>query len=292
MTNLDSILKSRDITLPIKFYLFKAVVFPVVMNGYKSWNVKKGEHRRIDAFELWCWRRLLRVPWTTRRSNKSILREIRSGCSLDGLMLKLKLQYIGHLMWRTDSLGKTLMLRRLRAGGEGDERGWDGWIASLTQGRRVWVNCRSWWWTGRPDVLWSMGSQSLTHLSNWTEVLSQIPSELDVACVYHQSLPEEGRSLSSTRCLGWGGRDSFWGSNRENVWMRKVAEWWITSNENTVSPTKKWDLWLNEGVIDPIRGVLKYTFVQKNPVGLPWWLSGYEPTCQWRRYGFDHWSGK
>ena len=98
MTNLDSILKSRDITLPIKFYLFKAVVFPVVMNGCESWNVKKGEHRRIDAFELWCWRGLLRVPWTTRRSNKSILREIRSGCSLDGLMLKLKLQYIGHLM--------------------------------------------------------------------------------------------------------------------------------------------------------------------------------------------------
>ena len=135
-------------------------------------------------------------------------------------------------------------------------------------------------------------AKSLTYLSNWTEVLSQIPSELDVACGYHQSLPAEGRSLSSTRCLEWGGRRSFWGSNRENVWMRKVAEWWITSNENTISPTKKWDLRLNEGVIDPIWGILKYTFVQKNPVGLPWWLSGYEPTCQWRRYGFDPWSGK
>ena len=135
-------------------------------------------------------------------------------------------------------------------------------------------------------------AKSLTHLSNWTEVLSQISSELDVACGYHQSLPAEGRSLSSTRCLRWGGRDSFWGSNRENVWMRKVAEWWITSNENTISPTKKWDVRLNEGVIDPIRGILKYSFVQKNPVGLPWWLSGYEPTCQWRRYGFDPWSGK
>ena len=110
MTNLDSILKSRDITLPTKVSLVKAMIFPVVMYGYESWTVKKAEHRRIDAFELWCWRRLLRAPWTARRSNPSILKEISPGCSLEGLMLKLKLQYFGHLMRRADSLEKTLML--------------------------------------------------------------------------------------------------------------------------------------------------------------------------------------
>ena len=112
MTNLDSILKSRDITLPTKVYLVKATVFPVVVYGYESWTVKKAECRKMDAFELWCWRRLLRVPWTARRSNQSILqdKEISPGCSLEGLMLKLKLQYSGHLMQRVDSLEKTLML--------------------------------------------------------------------------------------------------------------------------------------------------------------------------------------
>ena len=117
MTNLDSILKSRDITLPTKVCLVKAMVFPVVMYGYESWTVKKAECRRIDAFELWCWRRLLRVPWTARRSNQTILKEITPGCSLEGLMLKLKLQYFGHLMRRVDSLEKTLML-----GGVGGKR--------------------------------------------------------------------------------------------------------------------------------------------------------------------------
>ena len=111
MTNLDSILKSRDITLPTKVRLVKAMVFSVVMYGYESWTIKKAEHQRIDAFELW--RRLLRVPWTARRSNKSILKEISPGCSLEGLMLKLKLQYFGHLMQRTDSLEKTLMLGKI-----------------------------------------------------------------------------------------------------------------------------------------------------------------------------------
>ena len=109
MTNLDSIFKSRDITLPTKVRLVKAMVFPVVMNGCESWTVKKAEHRRIDAFELWCWRRLLRVPWTARRSNQSIL-EIGPGCSMEGMMLKLKLQYFGHLMRRVDSLENTLIL--------------------------------------------------------------------------------------------------------------------------------------------------------------------------------------
>ena len=110
MTNLDSILKSRDITLPTKVSLVKAMVFPVVMYGCESWTVKKAEHRRIDAFELWCWRRLLRVPWTARRSNQSILKEISPECSLEGLILKLKLQYFGHMMRRADSFEKPLML--------------------------------------------------------------------------------------------------------------------------------------------------------------------------------------
>ena len=110
MANLDSILKSRDITLPTKVHLVKAMVFPVVMYGCESWTIKKTEHQRIGAFELWCWRRLLRVPWTARRSNQSILKEISPGCSLEGLMLKLKFQYFGHLMRRVDSLEKSLML--------------------------------------------------------------------------------------------------------------------------------------------------------------------------------------
>ena len=110
MTNLDSIFKSRDITLPTKVHLVKAMIFPVVMYGCESWTIKKGEHRRIDAFELWCWRRFLRVPWTARRSNQSILKEISHGISLERMMLKLKLQYFGHLMRRVDSLEKTLML--------------------------------------------------------------------------------------------------------------------------------------------------------------------------------------
>ena len=141
-----------NITLSAKVHLVKAMVFPVVMYGCESWTVKKAEHWRTDAFELWCWRRLLRVPWTTRRSNQSILKEISPGCSMEGLMLKLKLQHSGHLMWRADSFG----WERLRAGREGDDRGWDGWMASLTQWTWVWVNSRSWWWTGRPGVLQSM----------------------------------------------------------------------------------------------------------------------------------------
>ena len=113
MTNLDSILKSRDITLLTKVHLVEGMVFPVVMYGCESWTIKKAEPRRIDAFELWCWRRLLRVPWTARRSNQSILKEINPGCSLEGLMLKLKLQYFGHLMQRANSLEKTLMLGKI-----------------------------------------------------------------------------------------------------------------------------------------------------------------------------------
>ena len=144
-----------------------------VMYGCESWTIKKAERRRTDAFELWCWRRLLRVPWTTRRSNQSILKEISPECSLEGLILKLKLQYFGHLMWRIDSLEKTLILGKLKAGGEADNRGWDGWMASPTRWTWVWVGSGSWWWTGRPGMLWFMGSQRVGHdwvtELNWTE---------------------------------------------------------------------------------------------------------------------------
>ena len=133
MTNLDSLFKSRDTTLATKFHLVKAMVFPVVMYGRENWTVKKAECRRIDTFELWYWRRLLRVPWTARRSNQSILKVISPGISLEGMMLKLKLQYFGHLMRRADSLEKTLMLGEIGSRGEGDDRGWDGWITLLTR---------------------------------------------------------------------------------------------------------------------------------------------------------------
>ena len=160
MSNLDGILKSRDITLPTNVCLVRAMVFPVVMYGCESWTIKKAEHRRIDAFELWCWRRLLRVPWTARRSSQSILREISPEYSLEGLMLKLKLQYFCHLMWRTDSFQKTLMLGKI----EGRRRGWwrMRWLDGITI-QDVWVNSGSWWWTGRPVVLQSVASQIIGH---------------------------------------------------------------------------------------------------------------------------------
>ena len=134
MTNLDSILKSRDIPLPTKFHLFKAMIFPVVMYRRESWTIKKAERQIIDAFELWCWRRLLRVPWPARRSNQSILKEVSPEYSMEGLMLKLKLQYFGHLMWRSDSLEKTLMLGKIEGGrrrGRQRIRWLDGITASM-----------------------------------------------------------------------------------------------------------------------------------------------------------------
>ena len=145
MTNLDSILKSRDITLPTKVCLVKAMAFPVVMYGCESWTVKKAEHWRIDAFEMWYWRRLLRVPWTARRSNQSILKEISPEYSLEGLMLKLKLQYFGTSCEELTHWKRPWCWGRLKAGGEGDGRGWDSWMASPTGWTRVWASSGSWW---------------------------------------------------------------------------------------------------------------------------------------------------
>ena len=170
MTNLDSILKSRDITLPTKVLLVKAMVFPVVMYGCESWTIKKAECWRIDAFELWYWKKLLRMPWAARRSNQSILK-ISPEYSLEGLMLKLKLQPLGHLMWRTDSFEKTLMLGRLKAG-KGDDRDWDCWMASPTQWTGGWVNSQSLRWTERPGMLHEVHGivKSQTRLCNWTDL--------------------------------------------------------------------------------------------------------------------------
>ena len=174
MTNLDSIFKSRGITLPTKVCLVKALVFSVVMYGCESWTVKNAECRRIDAFELWYWRRLLRVPWTARRSNQSVLKEISPGISLEGVILMLKLQYFGHLIKELTHWKILWCWEGLGAGEEEFDRGWDGWMASPIRWTWVWVNSGSWWWTGRPGVLQFMGSQRDGHdwatELNWTEL--------------------------------------------------------------------------------------------------------------------------
>ena len=158
-------------TLPTMVCLVKAMVFPVVMYECESWTVKKAERRRIDAFELWCWRRLLGVPWTARRSNHSILKEIGPGISLEGMRLKLKPQYFATSCEELTHWKRPWCWEGLGAGGEGDDRGWDGWMASPTQWTWVSVNSGSWWWTGRPGMLWFMGLQIVRH--DWvTELMN------------------------------------------------------------------------------------------------------------------------
>ena len=183
MKSLDRLLKSKDITFLTKVHIVKAVVFPVVMYRCESWKINKTERQRIDAFELRCWRRLLRIPWTARRSNQSILKEINPEYSLEGLMLKLKLQYSGHFVLGADSLEKTLMLGKIegrRRRGQQRMRWLDGITDSMDMS---WISSGSWWWTGRPGMLQSMGvTKSRTRLSNWTTIaLKRLGAR--VACV-------------------------------------------------------------------------------------------------------------
>ena len=210
MTNLDSILKSRDITLPTKVHLVKAMVFPVVMYGCESWTVKKAEHQRTDAFELWCWRRLLRVPWTARRSNQSILKEISLGCSLEGLKLKLKLQYFGHLMWRVDSLEKTLMLGGIRGR---RRRGWQRmkWLdvitdsMSLSRLQRL-VMDRVAWRAAIHGV-----ALNRTRLSDWTELRGSTHPGIEPAS------PESASGLFTAEPPGKPYR-ALWGKAKPSTW--------------------------------------------------------------------------
>ena len=182
MTNLDSILKSIYITFPTKVHLVKATAFPVVMYGCESWTVKKAECQRIGAFELWCWKRLLRVPLSARRSNQSILKEVSPEYALEGFMLKLKLQYLFTWDEELTHWKRSWGWERLQAGGEGDHRGWDGWMASPTQWTWVWASSDCWWWTGKPGVLQSMGSQKVGH--NWATELNWLVALILVISIY------------------------------------------------------------------------------------------------------------
>ena len=158
--------------MPTKVHLVKAMVFPVVMHGCESWTVKKAEHWKIHAFELWCWIRLLRVPWTAKRSNQSILKEISSGCLLEGLMLQLNSNTLATSWEESTHWKRSWCWEGLGSGGEGDDREWDSWMASLTSWTWIWVNSESWWWTGRPGELQFIGSQRVGHdwatELNWT----------------------------------------------------------------------------------------------------------------------------
>ena len=209
-----------------------SVVFPVVMYGCESWTIKKAERRRTDAFKLWCRRRLLRVPWTARRSSQSILKEISPGCSLEGLMLKLKLQYFGHLIthWK-----RPWCWQGLGAGGEGDDRGWDGWMASPTQWIWAWVNSGSWWWTGRPGVLRFMGSQIVRH--DWVTGLNRWGLGITFLIV-----PSFGTSFTAITVLnsGWPHYLSFTGCMdfppRRIVFKQSIVVWSLSRVQLFAAP--------------------------------------------------------
>ena len=178
------------------------------MYGCESWTTKKAEHGRIDAFELWCWRRCLRVPWTARRSNQSILKEISPGCSLDDVEAETP------ILWPPDAKGWLIWKdpwcwERSRTGGEGDDRGWDGWMASPTQWTWVWVNSRGWWWTGRPGMLQFMGSQSQTRLSDWTELNQTSWKRLVMYMLYFSTMYLFCGITQSTETLGTIETESF-----------------------------------------------------------------------------------
>ena len=200
MANLDNILNGRDNTLPTKVHLLKAMAFPVVIYGCESWTIKKAECWRIDGFELWCWRRLLRVPWTARRSNQSILKEI----SLEYWNSNTLVTWCKELThWK-----RPWCWERMKVEGEGDNRGWDGWMASPTQWTWVWVSSGSWWWTGKPGVLWSMGLQRVGHdwatELNWTncslclEAMPSLYSPTRIDALWKYSSPFEAMPASAT----------------------------------------------------------------------------------------------
>ena len=228
MTNLDSVFKSRDITLPTKVCLVKAMIFPVVMYGCEIWTVKKAGCRRIDAFELWCWRRLLRVPWTARRSSQSILKVLgvhwKDWCwSWNSSTLATSCEKLTHWKrpWCWEGLG---------AGGERDGRGWNGWIASLTRWTWVWVNSGSWWWTGRPGVVRFMGSQRVGH--DWATELNWLMKESN------QGWLQLGQSCHLLRWENWEramfvGEDQNWALNMLHLkclvrYPNKIGSWYAS----------------------------------------------------------------